>query len=77
MKCNVAPVFDMKEDGGVEVPLNRNLCSRCRALVNLTPGHLLSWKEPPVIMKYVIGCAPKPVWTFSIKDNFFFAVARN
>ena len=30
----------MKEYGGVEVPLIRNLCTRCRAVVSLTPRHL-------------------------------------
>jgi hypothetical protein len=40
MKCEVTPVPAMKEYGGGEVPLIRNLCTRCRAVVGLTPGHL-------------------------------------
>ena len=40
MKCEVTSVPARKEYGGVEVPLIRNLCTRCRAVVGLTPGHL-------------------------------------
>jgi hypothetical protein len=39
MKCKVTPVPAMKEYGGVEVPLIFNLCTRCRAVVSLTPEH--------------------------------------
>jgi hypothetical protein len=39
MKCKVTAVPAMKERGGVEVPLIRNLCTNCRAVVRLTPGH--------------------------------------
>jgi hypothetical protein len=40
MKCKVPPVPAMKEYGGVEVPLIRNLCTRCRTVVSFTPGYL-------------------------------------
>jgi hypothetical protein len=40
MKCEVTPVPAIKEYGGVEVPLICNFCTRCSAMVSLTPGNL-------------------------------------
>jgi len=59
---------------------------RCHSFVTSAPdagqwsvclqSTLLSAKEPPVPMKYVIRLAPKAVWRFSRKEKSL-AAARN